>query len=300
MTIQNFTPSILSQNDYSTYTAAWVNTVSNPATTDLSAYFSAFSLKENAKDLKVLTDRINFKAGSIAQLVSTVGASTIKARFILQPIAPGSTQQRFSLVLFATDAFNTRLSSYYVAEPYWHDTAEAEALAKAVEAYIASGASYTTTGVIDPAVPIAFRGAVPDALAMTWVANWYLAGLDITFKGAELQPAIVNGSYGFLRGYTFDLEDFLAPLRQVSNFLILNEPDTLIAIKLGLHAYYYANPNGDNVPTQTLGLIVQYPTGALGTPQDVAAATKNHKTTVGDIDDTSVFYDMSSPCPPSC
>ncbi|MDO7884645.1 hypothetical protein [Hymenobacter cheonanensis] len=299
MNISSFTPSILNQNDYSTYAAAWVNTASDPDTSDLSNYFCSFILKEGSKEFKILIDRVNFKAGSIAQLLSTVGASNIKARFILQPAAAGSTEQYFSLVLFATDAFNTRLSSYYVSEPYWQDTAAAEALARNVKTYIESGASYNANGVIDDAVPVPFMGAIPDALAMTWVAHWYLASLDVTFNGAKLVPAIVNGSYGFLRGYTFDLEDFLAPLRQVPSSLVLNEPDTLIAIKLGLHAYSYANPNGDNVPTQTLGLIVQYPTSTLGSAKMAASATANDQLTVGD-DGGSVFYDMSSPCPPSC
>lgn len=296
MTIKEFSPSILTQNDYNTYATSWVNTVSDPATKDLSEYFTVGQLDS----IKLLTDRINFKAGSIAQLVSTVGASNIKARFILQPTTDAIEKKHFTLVLFATDAFNTRLSSYYMAEPYWLDTAATETLLHEVEAYVASGAVYNMDGVLDAALPIEFQGAVPDALAMTWVANWYLASLNVTINQGLLAPGIVNGSYGFLRGYTFDLKDFLAPLQQVSNFLVLNEPDTLIAIKLGLHAYSYANPNGDNVPTQTLGLIVQYPTGALGKTEESINATEDETTSVGSIDDDSVFYDMSAPCPPSC
>jgi hypothetical protein len=288
MTIQDFIPRLLSQDDYVTNAAAWVNAVSNPATTDLGDYFVAAA----QGNIRLITDRLNFKAGSIAQLVSTVGASNIKARFVLLPLKDKPGQQRFSLVLFATDSFNTRLSAYYLAEPYWEASADTETLLKDAEAYLASQTDYSANGVLDPAVPVAFEGAVPDALAMSWVAKWYLAGLNVTFKGGKLGPEIVNGAYGFLRGYTFDLEDFLAPLRQIANFLVIDEPDTLIAVKLGLHEYYYANPNGDNIDTKTLGLIVQYPSQVYGSDEN--------RSTSGLTDDDSLFYDMSSPCPPKC
>lgn len=297
MKITTFTPSLLKPDDYLKYAAAWVNAISDPATDDLSQYFTA---AEDDKT-KLLTDRVLFPAGSIAQLVSTVGASTIKARFILMPVTPGSSHLRFSLVLFATDSFNTRLSSYYVSEPYWEGNKGAGYLLKKIETYLASGNSYLVDGELDPNSPVPFEGAVPDALATSWLFNWYLAAMTVT-AGGKLPSALFNGAYGFLRGYSFDLEDFLAPLRKLSAFLLIENPDSPVAVKLGLHEYSYASPNGGDIDTKTLGLIVQYPTGSFqGKDKNATADSSFATTNVSDsgIDDP-LYYDMSSPCPPSC
>ncbi|MEJ7662079.1 MAG: hypothetical protein WKG07_22175 [Hymenobacter sp.] len=56
--------------------------------------------------------------GASAQLVSTIGAARVKARFIIHALVPGGPPQ-FLLALFAVDALDARVSSYYVPEHLW-------------------------------------------------------------------------------------------------------------------------------------------------------------------------------------
>ncbi|GAA4503261.1 hypothetical protein GCM10023172_27810 [Hymenobacter ginsengisoli] len=236
MSAQDSPVGIISQQVFDQYSSRWVEVIGNNDTSLLNQCFQA-----NRQKLPHVT----FPALQIARLVSTVGATHVKARFLVATQTQGELLfPHFTLALFATDDLNARLSSYYLADAYWET---------------------------DPS-PGNVGGEVPNVLVNFWLNNW----LNDKVLGTEVTQAMFNSPYGFLRGYTFTIDDFVNPLSQVKNL-----EDATLQISFGLHEFYRTGTDGTDALNYTFGLVVQYLDG-LGAP----------------VDDPS--FDMSQPCPPNC
>ena len=126
---------------------------------------------------------VSFPVQRIVELVSAGGVRRIEAKFLLKPDAAG--QPRVTLGLFATDSENNRVSSVYLANEY--STALA-APAPALAAQPKNG----------PSSP----NEVANVLVNHWLQNW-------TANAAT--PAMFATPYGTLRGYSFEVGDFMSP-----------------------------------------------------------------------------------------
>jgi hypothetical protein len=236
MSAQDSPAGIISQQVFDQYSSKWVEIIGNTDTGLLNQCF-----RSGKEKLAYVT----FPALQIARLLSTVGVKNIKARFLVVTETQGELLiPHFTLALFATDDLNARLSSYYVADTYWATT---------------------------PKTPTV-GGEVSNVLVNFWLGKWTADKKT----GSDVKQAMFNSPYGFLRGYTFETDDFLDPLAQVKN---LNE--AMLKISFGLHEYYHTGTDGIDVLNYTFGLVVQY-------LDDAGNA----------ISDPS--YDMAHPCPPTC
>ena len=242
----------ITQRQYDEYAANWVAASSDPAGTVLA---QSFRLGKN----KPLLASLRFPARQIARLVSTVGAVHIKARFLIKVDAK-TKEPHFTAALFATDALGTRLSSYYLADEYWLTKSSPKPVLKKTAA---------AARIQPTAVRTFTRTDVPDVLSQLWMAAW--AAITVA------TPPLFATTYGPLRGYTYEVNEFIIPLRPVS-FKYLDDESLLL--EFGLHEYYRSEPQGEAL-VQTFGLLLKL---------------ESNKMQVGD--DPSV--NMGSPCPPVC
>lgn len=228
------------------YTANWLEVISIPNAEALQASF--------LQDGQLLTG-VGFAIEHIAQLVATVGAAHIKARFILQPPAPG-TYPQFSLVLFATDSLDARISSYYVPQEVYTDT----------DAFVCPSR---------PGTPTVHKNQLHHVLAERWRQNWG----DV--KGSAVLPEYFESHYGPLRGYTYGVDEFLAL------FLLLEIlGDTMLKVHFVLHDYYRPDPTtGGDELAKTFALALRLKRS--GKPKDVDD--------VDDIDDPVMNNGMPCP-----
>lgn len=248
-------PGTISQANFDTFSNDWITVVGKDDSTELG---ESFRLKGATENIKC----VYFSALQIAQLVSTVGAQNIKARFLVErQNIDGYSYPHFSIALFATDDLNGRLSAYYVSQRYW---------------LLADGTPENTP-VLDVYKPV----LLPDALATYWQNNWSPAGKD-----PLATQEMFDSTYGYLRGYTFELDDFLRPMMQIPPETLIQDAAP-IRINFGLHQYYPATPNADGTLNNTFGLLVSYASYPNGTNQNPD-------------DDQDLFYDLANPCPPKC
>ena len=206
---------ILPQQAFDQGLSTWVGLISAPDARTLQAIFTS--------DSQLITG-VGFSIERIAQLVSTIGAVRVKARFISQPLVPGGEPQ-FLVALFAVDALDARVSSYHVPEHLYLDKPD---LGHAVET---------------PARTI-HKNEVSSALARRWLTNWADA--------PAVLPAYFASPYGPLRGYTFELSEFAAVfhhLRKLDN--------KRLRVAFVLHDFYQPDPAGGDRLAQTFALALQ-------------------------------------------
>lgn len=280
---------IIYQAEFDTYTNDWLNIVTDEAKADeLRDCFRLNGAKQNI-------NFVQFSALQIAQLVSTVGASNIKARFLVirdndKKVYP-TGYPHFAIALFATDNLNGRLSAYYISRFYW--------LLQDAPSPTQSegGPKDSPTGV-----PAEFTsGQLPDALATYWQQNWSPAGDD-----PDAKQTMFDSTYGYLRGYTFGLNDFVMPLASIPGNRSIATASP-IRINFGLHTYYSAIPNVQDL-SSTFGLMVSYVTPKkpkathvhLEKQATASDAVVSSSAAINSIDDVDVFYDLAHPCPPTC
>lgn len=155
-------PGIINQDEFNTATAKWLDVISGPDETLLQ---QAFTLAGN------LLCAVSYPVERLIKLVSTVGLHRVKTKFGL--VADGN-DTLFTLILFAVDENDERISSYYVNDDYRFE-------------------------LIPP-----FDSVVPNLLAQTWLDQWE--------ELSVVEPDLFDTSYGPLQGYTFEAADFLFPL----------------------------------------------------------------------------------------
>ena len=163
---ETISPSIIDQEQFEQYAAHWLSVVSE---TDNPVLAKSFLTSAEERVL-----HLSFPIQRIVELVSAVGVTQIKARFLLVP-GPGE-QACFTLALFATDAQQERLSAYYLPDSQWNAPAPRPVLGE----------------------------QVPRELAGVWLTNWKTV--------PAITAALFTTSYGPLQGYNFDIKDFVMPL----------------------------------------------------------------------------------------
>ncbi|NML65261.1 hypothetical protein HHL22_08600 [Hymenobacter sp. RP-2-7] len=243
-------PGILGQELFVQYAARWLEAVESADPAVLQRSFETAGPDGQPRRLRAC----HFRLRHIIQLVSVVGAAHIKASFVLVPTPAPDGLPRFTLVLSASNALGARVSSYYLAEPYELPAEEAE---------LALGP--------DEAATLAL-GALPAVLGREWARHWRQA--------PRIEPALFASAYGYLRGYSFELSDFVAVLAGVQN----PEAGGLV-LHFGLHEYYRPDPVAGDSLGRLFGLLLQLRGADKGRPG-------------GDGDDPG--YNMGHPCPPDC
>jgi len=239
-------PGIISQQLFNTYSANWIRVINDG---------DPILLQNSFKQGQNTITGCGFSTTRIGQLVATVGATHIKLRFIVQPAFPG-TEPKFSVALFATDALDARISSYYVPEITYTDT----------DAFVCPS---------QPGLPAVHKNQLHYVLAERWRQNW----VEKSIEG--IAPEDFTTSYGPLRGYTYELQEFVAL------FLLLEAlEDATLKIHYVLHDYYRPDliTSADTLAyTFSLALRMQHNAG-----------TKYYAT------DDDLIMDNAMPCPPTC
>jgi hypothetical protein len=170
---------------------------------------------------------LTFSVMQIAELVSAVGAQSIRARFVV--LRDEGNNPRFSVAMYAAGANDVVLSSYYLARRYW--------LPEAGTAYVRPAALRLKRD--------APKHALPKGLAEYWVASW---------ADAERYPtssALFTSAGQPLHGYNFALSDLMDPLRGLNAF-----NNQVLTMTFGLHTALNFNGKID-APVATLGLMLR-------------------------------------------
>ncbi|GAB3873575.1 hypothetical protein GCM10028824_25390 [Hymenobacter segetis] len=218
---------LLSEGDYTQYAAAWKE-FAGPSGANLTQAF----LGPDSNRLEALS----FPPERIKWLVSAVGVSQIKARFLLMP---GPQGERFNLVLFATDATGYRLSAYYLPDPYFT-------------------ASTPNGGLGEP---------IPLDLAADWQKNWHDA--DDIKADMFISYAATSHEAVTLEGYNFEIKDFVSAL-----FGSASVPGQNLSLGLGLHEYHAPTATSEADLTKTFGLVLQAPAAELAARGAAATAAR--------------------------
>ena len=259
------TTGIISQQLFDQYSAAWVELINQPTEElQLLGCFTSIDLA----GIHLITG-LGFSTEKIAQLVSTIGAVRIKARFILLPVSTQPGGQQFSLVLFATDSLDTRVSSYYVPEATYTDT-------------------IPFTAPTRPGQLAVHKNQVHYVLAERWRQNW--AARQGQTNSPDILHDLFETHYGPLRGYTYELSDFTA-LFQLLKVLKATHDESVLRISFVLHDYYQPDPStsGDEL-TNTFALVLQI--------QRSSSQADDFYSDYKDGDDP--ITNNGTPCPPMC
>lgn len=281
---------ILDQQQFDKYAAAWSRHVSHHQ--DLSSVFQ----QPGGGQMQA----VRFSFDALQYLLSTVGAQRIKARFVLQE-NEHSDEKLFSLVLYATDAMDGRVSAYYLAQHMSVAPAPPHAPIGTEFSVEEGGSPDDQTNLLGD--------QIPNELVHTWLNNW---------QSAPLKTASMFGSnYGPLTGYTFGIGDFL------NSFFYANPYATKeLLILFGLHQHYPAFPDCYALK-QTFGLVLRIrQTGSSDaakikgdfsaakeaclkaiteatTPAALALAAQQHAAATDADAVGQPFYDFSEPSPPN-
>ncbi len=232
---------ILGQSLFDQYAANWLAIISKP---DAAALQQSFVVADD----QPLLAGVSFPMERMAQLVGTVGAVTIKARFVIMPPVAGG-RPLFSVALFAADSLGARLSSYYVPDQFLTGPL-----------VVAQGSAGAT---------MVHRNQIANSLGQRWARNWR----DVR----DVEPEFFASHYGPLRGYTFELGEFMAP------FFRLDDLDGVsLRLSFVLHDYYQPSPTGDDVLAYTFALVLRLDRGEKL------------------LDDGDPLMDTAQPCPPHC
>ena len=175
-----------------------------------------------------------FSFDTLQYLLSTVGAQRIKARFILQE-NEHSGEKLFSLVLYATDAMDGRVSAYYLAQHMPITPASPPAHNSTEFLFEKDNSSDDLSGLLGD--------QIPNELVHTWLNNWGKAPL--------VTSGMFSSDYGPLTGYTFDIGDFLS-----SFFYASPNATKQLLLLFGLHQHYPAFPDCYTLK-QTFGLVLR-------------------------------------------
>jgi hypothetical protein len=209
------------------------------------------------QDNKVIQG-VGFKMKHIHELVSTTGATHIKASFIIRPDKHGN--MHFSVTLHAVDFLGTRLSSYYLP-------------------------TYATT---EHDLPVEAKGGtkkryknqLSNSLVNNWLTNWSDYG-----KG---DAAYFASPYGPLLAYTFEVSEFVAMFFRLHSQRVNS---SWLELSFVLHAYWRSMPI--EAPTHeekvsTFGLVIRLKRPTPDDPNDLPGG--------GTGDDA--ILDMGKPSPP--
>lgn len=231
---------ILTQAEFEHRAASWADLLQRASLAELQHLFEP--------DGQPRQTYVSFDlATTITSLLSTVGIAGVSLRFVLhhphhhhEP-AGGHKHPRFGIVLYATDALNGRISTYYLNDPE-----PTPAAAPTEDKTFEGNGPDAETGTYS-AVETGAAGQIPFNLVKKWIDNWKNA--------PQLSAAMFQTYYGPLQGYDFKLSDFIDPLFQAKTFA-----QNTLRVIFDLKTYYPAYPERQAQPTQTFGLVLRlYP-----------------------------------------
>ncbi|WP_035565496.1 hypothetical protein [Hymenobacter sp. IS2118] len=197
-----------------------------------------------------------FAFDEMRYLLSATGIVTVKIRFGLRESEDGQAPQ-FNLVLFGADMDNQVITPYFTS----------------------SAVTYHDSDSTKPQP----EGNLPQALMREWQKNWHEQA-----KAGTVDQEMFKVRYGFLQGYNYPVNEFMAALGTFKGV-------STIHITYGLHKYYtlYETAESPLSFVHTFGLVLYASTKAIGGPDgDVGAPNP--------IIDDSGYYDLTAPCPQTC
>lgn len=209
--------SIISQQQYTDYTNAWIDFIKEATADELTGLLRP--------DASKYLPCVSLPCEPLIWLLSTMGMRQVKARFALLPAASGA-QARFAVALFATDEHDTPASAYYLATGTWQPAPAPREVCKTQSPENAH---------------------VPLALGNAWLAGWE-AATTIEPTMFDTTPAPAR-----LQGYNFGVRDFVDPLFALESGIT----DQTLQVYFGLHTYYGATEGQAGPSRrQTLGLVL--------------------------------------------
>jgi hypothetical protein len=243
----NTNPAIITESKFNHYTTSWMQALENPDLTGppLQSYFRIGS---NATPI----GQFSFKADDMINVLSTVGLHTIKIQFGITPAA--IRPALFTPILVGYDRSGLQVTPYYVG-----DIPEADLISGPTPSVITDYSS----------------DQVPYVLVNKWIGDWSTV--------TTIDNSLFYTSFGYLRGYTFLMQDFLDDLS-----LLTTNDGTFVVVYLALHKYY----GSDNLMKSTFGLVISAQSSAPPLPAGQLGAYT--------VARRQVYYDLSAPCPPTC
>lgn len=233
--------------EFNQYTSAWMTALEDPTDTEHERLQSYFTSNKNR------IDRFYFKVQDIIHVLSTLRLHTIMVRFGITA-QPGATEPPlFTPILVGYDPSGLRVTPYYCGKPQIQDGCSIP------------GQMQTPSLFTDYS-----SDQVPDILADAWIQNW---------GSVEIDPSLFQTSFGYLRGYTFLMQDFLDTLFPLNSN---SAKGTYVVVHLAAHEYY----DSDNQPKSTFGLVLSAQLSADNSSTNTIAR--------------QFYYDLSAPCPPTC
>ncbi|WP_201980580.1 hypothetical protein [Hymenobacter rubidus] len=216
-TIAPSQPLTISNGQFNQYAANWLALFEDGAGDKLA---NNFLLPADGSRLP----GVSFPVMSVVDLVSALGVTHIKARFLAVPDEAG--QPHFAIALFAANAGNETVSAYYVSEGYWQDANLVPPLQLPVANVLA----------------LHWANSWADAATYPITAQMFNSGTKLTEDDTGLHP---------LQGYTFGVSDFLQPLQDIDD---LGALDTCkLRAFFGLRTY----ANVGEVPAAIFGLMLR-------------------------------------------
>lgn len=216
-------PLVINDAEFEQYTNNWVQLVTqgDAAVAPLNAGFAAADGSRR--------QYLSMPADWVRWLISTVGCTEVKARFLL------NAEKEFNLAFYATDAQSNRVSAYYLLNKQSTELGNLMASMygqKSVDSAVSSGDE--GSGSVE----------IPHGVAGYWVKNWREAD--------KITPAMFLTKYGFLQGYNFQRGDLMDNL-----FNVEQKEQQQLRVDFGLHKYYAHYDNDNPQPTYTFGLVLR-------------------------------------------
>lgn len=241
---------------FNQYTTIWMEALEGPDDlTDqlLQSCFEIGNIGNNDNSSNSRIGQFSFQADDIISVLSTVGLHTIMVQFGIT-----TKHSLFTPILVGYNRSGLQVTPYYVG--YIH------------EANPLSGQTpdLSTDYTFDQ---------VPDVLADKWITQWH--------NVETIDKSLFQTSFGYLRGYTFLMQDFLDGVS-----LLKRDKGTYVVVYLALHQYF----GSDNQLKSTFGLVIS----AQSSTTHLPASGDSHADTIPIPIPRQVFYDLSAPCPPTC
>ena len=244
----NANPAIITESQFYRYTTSWMEALEGPNDGLLQ---SCFTLSDSADTPNKWLGRFYFKADDIISVLSTVGLHTIMIQFGIK-----TDHSLFTPILVGYNRGGLQVTPYYVGQK---------------EGSLVLGQMQTPDLMTDYT-----SDQVPDVLANTWIAQWV--------EVATIDKSLFHTPLGYLRGYTFLMQDFLDALS-----LLKSDKDTFVVVYLALHQYL----GSDGQQNSTFGLVIGAQNNATHLPDSDSRANTISR-------QRQVYYDLSAPCPPTC
>lgn len=250
-------PLVIGQADFAPLAQRWKDYV--PDAAKLKACFLVAPSLLGGKDK--LLQGVGFSMEQILHLVSTVGATSIRAAFIVIPNQEKGAALQFSVALYAQGLGDRRLSSYYL--PHYTTTEQLPLPIPPVPKH-------------NPGAP--YTNQVANIVVQEWLDNWTKYGEGKAQYFASPYPP------DYLEAYSFEVAEFSAMFYRLRGHDV---KDASLELSFVLHEYWQSVTTGGATIEElvyTFGLVLRLKRGK---------GDSNIELTEEDP-----LLDMGKPCPP--